>query len=193
MEYDFSKLKYPVHLKGDAFTKSPELKNILKEWIKPLNELDIGASKIAKYIVFCYHQHSPLLEIDDIIRRKREGMRLAEIDIIKNEEIVVEIVYNEEETVNYAILQFLKFEKSRNFMALTLQSEAYFNFNFELTKSTGKSTEVSAIKISQLNDSIEALGNKVFSGDTDLIDFVPTFDILERRAIITPEDYANSQ
>jgi len=146
-----------------------------------------------RYIIYCYHQNSPLVEkmLEDVRRRKIKAFELAGLELGKEadiDECAGEIIKNENTEVGRAILQFLKFEDSVGHMQIVLQTEALYQYNHELIdakKGTDKTSTVKAI--TDLTNLLDKVKSKHYRGDDELINFVASTQILENRRI-TPED-----
>ncbi len=198
---DFSKLKFRIDLIPQEeliFTRYPEIADILVEYLEKLEETPIGADKAARYIIYTYSKTSPLVDkmLEEVNHRKLKAFQLAGVVLNEDEvvdQFVQDVLKNENKTVNYAIIQYLKFTEGRRHFAMVQQIEAYYNFHLDLNtadKGTDKKSTIAAIN--DLEASISKLSEAHFSMDEELSNFVASFNITENRRI-TPEDEVNYQ
>lgn len=198
--FDFTGMKWNLYgiPKTIPITQEfPELKEIFQEW---LDEAKHGLGYLTKdqvirYIIFTYHKQSPLIKkVVDIMMRKKAALQLAGVEQLDHEE-VVEMVGNENRYVTEAIITFLKFERDIDYMALTMQIEAYYSWNKAIMEDTNKTTDlknrtVVFKTIKELKTNIDDLSESVFRGDTTLANHMAVSQVLEARKLITPEQYA---
>lgn len=196
---DFSAMRWNIKEVPDnvaVMVKFPELYQIFQEYEKQSFEIPaMTTDQIVRYIIYVYHKRSPLVKkISDIFQRKYQalvyvGVRDFEKDYIKA------FYTNENQHVVNAIMLFLKFEADMDYMALTMQTETYYNWNQAIASDSSKSADMknntTIFKtIRELREEIERLAEKVFHGDTNLVDFVAQQKVLSERKKITPEDNA---
>jgi hypothetical protein len=82
-------------------------------------------------------------------------------------------------------------ENSMKFSALMMQMDAYYRYNYQLAYGTVTNIKSHNAAIKELDESIEQLSHDVFSGDTELNNFVAGSKL--RGLVLTPEQFAHKK
>lgn len=197
---EYSKMKwniYEIPREVRITIHFPELYEIFKEFEsgKDFDLTCMNKDQIFRYIVYTYHKRSPLVKkVTDIFQRKHLALKMVGVVDFELEE-VKDIFTNDKPVLVEAILQFLKFECDMDFMALTLQVEAYYNWNKALVVDTGKSLDIKNRTsifdtIQKVKKSIDQLSEIVFQNDTTLRDSIAKYQVVSERKALTPEERA---
>ncbi len=106
-------------------------------------------------------------------------------------EDILEVINSENQNVADMILKFLIAENSMKFSALMMQMDAYYKYNYQLAYTDVKNIGQMTKAINELGQNIEGLSHEVFSGDTELGNFVASAGL--RGLILTPEQNAHTK
>lgn len=209
----FDKLLIPVHKLKD---KKPTQKELFKLFpvIYKHAEFKVMTAKpfhiILKYIVYCYDKKSPLMEIDDLAKRKIEAASLAgfERDEHGIKPVYMDMMKCHDEKVNKMIVRFCRMQGSITFSHLVANTEAYYNIMEELVNKTKvndpeerlsiekKRVEIAA-KANDLIKNIEELKRDFIANDTSKELDLQLFEELEEEAnknlMITPEQITDGE
>lgn len=180
----------------DCLDKFPDLEERWGEEFQLRNIMvlqNLSNDQLVRYLIYAYHKQSPFVrKITDVKHRKNQALIQAGFDF-KNgiPEDIQAVMNGENETVADMILKFLMGENSMKFSALMMQMDAYYRYNFQLAYGNVSNIKSHNAAIRELDESIEQLSQEVFSGDTELNNFVAGAKL--RGMIITPEQFAHKK
>jgi hypothetical protein len=152
-----------------------------------------------------YHKKSPFVSnVADVIDRKVQA--LGYLGVKRNKEgkfskEIDDIIFVRNEALAYITIHFIKYENDRMWAKYCVNSELYWRAMF-LTMKEGDTSgskgadEILKIqlenkkKLSDIEREMEAQESTIFADDKDVANYVPSYIEREKKALITPEDYA---
>lgn len=209
MAYDFDKMKWQIHnvpLDKNVLDEIPELQELfltIQQHIKKVK--GITSDKLIRYIIYVYHQRSPLaVNEQNIIKRKVDALKL--IGLVPDK--LSDLVANKNTEANYVKMHFLKHENNFDWVEFCQYTEIYYSVMNALTDENAETGSKSAADIAKLKlmavkemkvikGEIDNLSLRLFRNDTDIHDkgykglgnYVASFLEEEKRVSILPEDY----
>lgn len=209
MAYDFDKMKWNINnvpLDRNVLDEIPELKEIFSTIIPQIKKVKgITSDKLIRYIIYVYHQRSPLaLNEQNIIKRKVDALKL--IGLVP--EKLTDLVANKNVEANYAKMHFLKHENNFDWVEFCQYTEIYYSVMNALTDENAETGNKSAADIAKaklgavkemkvIKNEIDNLSISLFRNDVDirekgykgLSNFGASFLEEEKRMMVLPEDF----
>lgn len=209
MAYDFEKMKWQIHqvpLNKSVFDAIPEIKELFSPIQKTLDKVnDITADKLVRYIIYVYHQRSPLaINEQNVIKRKVDALNLLELEPQK----LTSLIANKNIEANFAKMHFLKHENNFDWVELCQYTEIYYSVMNALTDDAAETgsksaADIAKVKLATVKDmkviksEMDSLSLRLFRNDVDIHEknykglgnFVASFLEEEKRALVLPEDF----
>lgn len=163
-EKELSRLPFRVIGDVDYFAEYPALRNYKVFSDEVLNSLEVPFDNLFKYIVLLYTPNTPLLNITDHNKRKAIALQMAEIDPVKN----IDIVACRNALSNLVIMAYLRMMKSHRWTKLCVFTDAYYNQCAKLQAGLiepGERTKELKGNINDLEADIEQMTNEYINYD----------------------------
>ena len=204
----WAKMRWNIHAlqpKSSVLTEFSDLNQIFTGLDEEFDKCELDKENLVRYIILVYHKKSPFVSnVADVIDRKVQA--LGYLGVKRNKEgkfskEIDDIIFVRNEALAYITIHFIKYENDRMWAKYCVNSELYWRAMF-LTMKEGDTSgskgadEILKIqlenkkKLSDIEREMEAQESTIFADDKDVANYVPSYIEREKKALITPEDYA---
>lgn len=211
IEQDFEKMKWNIFLTPldeNILDKFENLAAIFKSASVPLKECTaVTTDQLVRYIIYCYHFHSPIAREDNLLLRKRDALLLSGVEPNESGNYapeIMKIVSHSDEAANYCIMHFLKHENKLDWIELQAKLSVYYQV-LELLMAESQLAGTKTVedvmdkklsvskKLSEIKSDIDKLKSVAFNKDSEYVNLITSFEELENELILYPEQFVKSK
>lgn len=206
-EEDFGDLLFNVHKvpkKENVVDHFPELGKH-PEFQEQLGGLEVHRDRIFRYIVYKYDRNSPLLDIDDFIKRKITAAQLAGFRPNASGQFSAHVRWflrGSNPIVNAMIIRYCRMQYPKKWGLIVAGNEAYYNLLLDLAtkdksgsavKEAGKKQDL-FMKANDMVQKLESMTQELFNGDESQLLDEDLYRVVEEEATkaqrMSPENMA---
>ncbi len=211
---DFNSMKWKIKDLPitDLFKTFPDLLQLYNEVLEIMGDAEqphegLSKEQITALVVYTYHLQSPLVQQEASIHKRRFkalqllGINIADVESDPNAKYII----GNNTFLNRLAIQLCKLEENFDWLELCRKTEIlddlYLTLKMEMGGTDKKSAnDIMKIKLDidakaeHLKTTIRQLSHNIFRADDNLLNFVASQEIIEkRRPLITPERAAARQ